>query len=135
MIDERKMSKQPSPAPTASAGGPCPTLIQISRTPRHWKFTQHHRTTRPPPPREREDLLVFHWSLFYWVRRLYTSTCVFSFSLSLGDGSIWTEILSQRAVKPKTTNQPTSTCIETELQIFKDKFAYFSTETYLMTHH
>ena len=21
------------------------------RTPRHWKFTQHHRTTRPPPTR------------------------------------------------------------------------------------
>ena len=31
---------------------------------------------------------------------------LFSFSLSLGDGSIQTEILSQRAVKPKTTNQP-----------------------------
>ena len=31
-----------------------------------------------------------------------------SFSLSLGDGPIWTEILSQRAVKPKTTNQPTN---------------------------
>ena len=30
-----------------------------------------------------------------------------SFSLSLGDGPILTEILSQRAVKPKTTNQPT----------------------------
>ena len=44
-----KMSKQSPPAPTASAVGPCPTLIQISRTPRHWKFTQHHRTTRPPP--------------------------------------------------------------------------------------
>ena len=29
-----------------------------------------------------------------------------SFSLSLGDGQIWTEILSQRAVKPQTTNQP-----------------------------
>ena len=29
-----------------------------------------------------------------------------SFSLSLGDGPIETEILSQRAVKPKTTNQP-----------------------------
>ena len=29
-----------------------------------------------------------------------------SFSLFLGDGPIWTEILSQRAVKPKTTNQP-----------------------------
>ena len=44
-----KMSKQPPPAPTASATGPCPTIIQISRTPRHWKFTQHLRTTRPPP--------------------------------------------------------------------------------------
>ena len=44
------MSKQPPPAPTTSAVGPCPTLIQISRTPRHCKFTQHHRTTRPPPP-------------------------------------------------------------------------------------
>ena len=29
---------------------------------------------------------------------------LFSFSLSLGDGPIWTKILSQRAVKPKTTN-------------------------------
>ena len=42
------MSKQPPPAPTASAVGPCPTIIQISRTPWHWKFTQHNRTTRPP---------------------------------------------------------------------------------------
>ena len=31
-----------------------------------------------------------------------------SFSLSLGDDPIWTEILSQRAVKPKTTNQSTN---------------------------
>ena len=98
-----KMSKQPPPAPTASAVGPCPTVIQIvgrpgtgsfpapshhpttpegergerideskkcpnhphphlckrnrplpycnhnCRTPRNWKFTQHHRTTRPAP--------------------------------------------------------------------------------------
>ena len=43
------MSKQPPPAPTASATGPCPTIIQISRTPQHWKFTKHLRTTRPPP--------------------------------------------------------------------------------------
>ena len=34
-IDERKVSKQPSFAPTASAIGPCPTIIQISRTPQH----------------------------------------------------------------------------------------------------
>ena len=35
-INERqeiKMSKQPPPAPTASAVGPCPTIIQTSRTP------------------------------------------------------------------------------------------------------
>ena len=32
---------------------------------------------------------------------------LFSFSFSRGDGPIETEILSQRAVKPKTTNQPT----------------------------
>ena len=31
---------------------------------------------------------------------------LFYFSLSVGDSSIKTEILSQRAVKPKTTNQP-----------------------------
>ena len=31
---------------------------------------------------------------------------LFSFSLSLGDGPIQTEIPSQRAVKPKITNQP-----------------------------
>ena len=43
------MSKQPPPAPNASAVSPCPTIIQISRTPRRWKFIQHHRTTRPPP--------------------------------------------------------------------------------------
>ena len=42
------MSKQPPPAPTTSAVCPCSTIIQISRTPQHWTFTQHHRTTRPP---------------------------------------------------------------------------------------
>ena len=59
---EKKCPNNLPPAPTASVVGPCPTVIQISRTTRHWKFTQHHRTTRPPPisvyigpfPRERE---------------------------------------------------------------------------------
>ena len=32
---------------------------------------------------------------------------LFSFFLSLGDGPIQTEKLSERTVKPKTTNQPT----------------------------
>ena len=60
-----KMSKQPPPAPTASATGPCPTIIQISRTPRHWKFTQHLRTTRPPPPNCRTPR---HWKFTQYHR-------------------------------------------------------------------
>ena len=47
-IDERKMSKQSPSEPTASTSGQCPTIIQSSRTPRHWKFYQapsHHPTT------------------------------------------------------------------------------------------
>ena len=44
------------------------------------------------------------WGLFRHF--FYCLSFLFSFSLSLGDGPIWTEILSQRAVKPKTTNQP-----------------------------
>ena len=34
-IGEREMSKQPQPVPTASAIGPCPTIVQISRTSWH----------------------------------------------------------------------------------------------------
>ena len=45
-----KITKPPPPAPTASTVGPCPTIFQTSRTPWHWTFTQHHRSTRPPPP-------------------------------------------------------------------------------------
>ena len=37
-------------------------------------------------------------------RLLFRSSCF----LSLGDGPIYTEILSQKAVKPKKTNQPTT---------------------------
>ena len=48
------------------------------------------------------------WGLFgHFFSRL---SFLFSFSLSLGDGPIQTEILSQRAVKPKTTNQQTFFC-------------------------
>ena len=39
-----KMSEQPHPHLLR-----LPTRIKICRTPRHWKFTQHHRTTRPTP--------------------------------------------------------------------------------------
>ena len=40
------MSRPPQPAPIASTVDPCPTIIQISRTPRHWKFTQHRKKKR-----------------------------------------------------------------------------------------
>ena len=40
---------------------------------------------------------------------------LFSISLSFGNGPIKTEILSQRAVKPKTTNQPTILNYKTKL--------------------
>ena len=39
---------------------------------------------------------------------LLSSILSSTFSLSLGDGPIQTEILSQRAVKPKTNQQPGS---------------------------
>ena len=48
LIDERKMFKQPQSAPTASTVGPCPTIILISMTHRHWTLSKHHRTTRRP---------------------------------------------------------------------------------------
>ena len=39
---------------------------------------------------------------------IFLSSVIFTISLSLRDGPIWTAIPSQRAVKPKTTNQPTT---------------------------
>ena len=41
-----------------------------------------------------------------------------SFSLSLRDGPIKTEIPSQRAIKPKTTNQPKLSLKQTQFQIY-----------------
>ena len=66
-IDESK-NVQTTPTRTYyKSSRPLPYCNPNCRTPRHWKFTQHHRTTRPPPSR-----LSF----------------LFSFSLSLGDGPI-----------------------------------------------
>ena len=46
-----KMSKQPRPAPTASATGPCPTMIQIVGRPGSGSLP---RTIAPPDhPQER----------------------------------------------------------------------------------
>ena len=44
-----------------------------------------------------------------WFGHFYSRlSFLVSFSLSLGGGPIWTEKLSQRAVKPKITSQPTN---------------------------
>ena len=44
------MSKPPPTRSYCKRNRPLPYCYQNRRTPRHWKFTQHHRTTRPPPP-------------------------------------------------------------------------------------
>ena len=52
-IDE---SKNVQTAPTRTyckRNRPLPYCYQNCRTPRHWKFTQHHRITRPPQPLRR----------------------------------------------------------------------------------
>ena len=55
MIDEKTMSKQPPTAPIASAVGPSHTIIQINRTPRHWKFT----STIAPPETPTECIVAY----------------------------------------------------------------------------
>ena len=48
-IDESK-NVQTTPTRTYyKRSRPLPYCNPNCRTPRHWKFTQHHRTTRPPP--------------------------------------------------------------------------------------
>ena len=65
-----KMSKQPPPAPTASAVGPCPTVTQTVGRP----GTGSLPSTIAPPDH-----------LGHFFSRL---SFLFSFSLSLGDGPI-----------------------------------------------
>ena len=43
-----------------------PTLIQINRSPRHWKFTQHHRTTRQPPQSKARHYVTSY--VTYWAK-------------------------------------------------------------------
>ena len=59
MTDESKNVQTTPPAPTAV--GPCPTLIQHSRTPWHWKFTQPHCATRQP-----QYALSLLFALVFW---------------------------------------------------------------------
>ena len=44
-IDERKISKQPPPAPIARAIGPCPTMVRISTGTAVYAAPSHHPTS------------------------------------------------------------------------------------------
>ena len=48
-IDESKNVHTTPTRTYCKRSRPLPYLNPNCRTPRHWKFTQHHRTTRPPP--------------------------------------------------------------------------------------
>ena len=54
-IDESKIVQTTPTRTYYKRSRPLPYCDPNFRTPRHWKFTQHHRTTRPPP-REEEDV-------------------------------------------------------------------------------
>ena len=54
-----------------------------------------------------------------------SSSFLFSFSLSLGDGPIQTEILSQRAVKHKTTRQPINSNLQYQKGLALKEKNYF----------
>ena len=67
---------------TASAVDPCPTFIQFSKMPRHWKLTQHHRTTRPSlldPFHSTLDIYQGGKALSDWFWRSDLMTTLFSF--------------------------------------------------------
>ena len=57
----------------------------------------------PVPGRPTIWIIVGHWFGHFFSHLSF----LFSYSLSLGNGTIETEILSQRDVRPKSTNQPT----------------------------
>ena len=89
-IDESK-NVQTTPTRTyCKCSRPLPYCNPNCRTPRHWKFTQHHRTTRPPLDYSRAGHCCAcswcGWGLFghFYSRLSFLS----SFSLSLGDGPI-----------------------------------------------
>ena len=56
-IDESKNSKPPPPAPTASAIGPCPTVIKIVGRPGTGSLPSTIGTTRPHPRLNRKNTI------------------------------------------------------------------------------
>ena len=68
-IDESK-NVQTTPTRTYyKRNRPLPYCNQNCRTPRHWKFTQHHRTTRPPPLAKEHFCEIISTSVHWFSRR------------------------------------------------------------------
>ena len=77
-----KTSEQPQPAPTVSAEGPCPTIIQISRTPQavpiYIFVNKKYQTSK---------ILVFYVYplivnfLFPWERKILITILIFLFDM------------------------------------------------------
>ena len=49
-IDESKNDQTTPTSTYCKRSRPLPYCNLNCRTPRHWRFIQHHRTTHPPPP-------------------------------------------------------------------------------------
>ena len=93
-IDESK-NVQTTPNRTyCKHNRPLPYCNQNCRTPRHWKFTQHHHTTRSLPQVRDEMLAAGTGKGFVWI------SSVSFFLTQLKDGSIYTSILFQSDIKP-----------------------------------
>ena len=97
MIGERK-NVQTTPIRTnCKCNRSLPNYCQISRLPRNWKFTQHHRTTRPPlgkleimniTPQIGKVAVEVFYTVEYETIRL--STCFFAAFLYLISAKLYT---------------------------------------------
>ena len=111
------MSKQPPPAPTESTIGPCPTVSQVSRTPWHWKFTQHLRTTRPPPA------ILVDWNSLH-----DPDIDIYSDKINNAILSIANEAIPNRSITINHSDQPwINSCIKRHIR--KRKRAYRKAKT------
>ena len=62
------MSKQPPTRTFCKCNRPLPYYHPNCRTPRQWKFTQNHRTTRPPPKLKEVHFIIVNCKMN--IRRL-----------------------------------------------------------------
>ena len=64
---EKGQSKNVQTTPTRTYckhNRPLPDCHLNCRTPKHWKFTQYHRTTRPTPTKKKEVPFSYTWEIW-----------------------------------------------------------------------